>query len=92
MTITKLPAPDDPIYGPLQTKLARGVMVQWINDDLYNRAGCDVRKSIVLWTADRHFVMALPASLTEQEFLARVGAVEDKLAQIGVAYYSKGIK
>ena len=92
MTITKLPPPDDPIYGPLITKLAKGVMVQWINDDLINRAGCDVRRSIVLWTADRHFVMALPASLTEADFLDRVGTVQAKLNQIGVRYYSKGIK
>ena len=65
----------------------QGLMVAWINADLINRAGHDVRKSIVLYDEDQMFVQALPAVL---------GPVLDpKIHELayngGVRFYSHGI-
>lgn len=91
-TLTKLSAGTDPLFDPLRASLNRGLMVAWINRDLLNRAGCDIRRSIVLYDADRVFVMALPASLSERDFLDRVGTVSAGLNTLGIRYWSKGIK
>lgn len=88
-------AGDDIVLGPLRKHLNRGVMVAWINRDLINRAGCDVRRSIVLYDAEMAFVMALPAEITpaiwEQrmaELPRTVTAMRDRL---GIRYWSKGL-
>jgi len=98
MTLTPLPKPDDPIFGPLRRKLTKGIMVQWINADLIHRAGCDVRRSIVLWDADGDFVMALPASLDKATFLARISedgpcgdTLRANLERLGIQHWTVGI-
>jgi hypothetical protein len=88
-TVIELPAN---MRDPLRRSLNRGVMVQWINADLMDRCGNDVRKSIVFYDDAGVFETALPASqwgqLSEElqaEFLAKLYALTP------VRYYSKGI-
>lgn len=65
----------------------QGLMVHWINADLINRAGHDVRKSIVLYDEDQMFVQALPAVLGPE-----LHPNVHKLAyDAGVRFYSLGI-
>lgn len=95
-TITRITstAGDDVILGPLRKQLNRGAMVQWINRDLVGRAGCDVRKSIVLYDSDMTFVMALPADVTPDVFTERLATLPNTVAameRIGIRYWSKGI-
>lgn len=95
-TITRITstAGDDAILGPLRKQLNRGVMVQWINADLIDRAGCDIRKSIVLYDADYSFVMALPADVTPEVFTERLATLPNTVAamgRIGIRYWSKGL-
>ncbi len=79
------------IGDAMRSELNRGVMVAWINADLLNRADCDVRKSIVLYDADRVFVMALGVSVTPDIFRDRAHLVADSMARAGVRYWSVGI-
>lgn len=96
-TITEITttAGDDVILGPLRKQLNRGLMVTWINHDLFNRAGCDVRKSIVLYDADMTFVMAMPADMTPAEWRQRLADMPRTVAvmhdQLGVRYWSRGL-
>jgi hypothetical protein len=90
-SITELPAADD-VLDMLRQTLNRGVMVAWINADLANRADCDVRKSIVLYDADRVFVMALGTSVSPALFRERLDLVVDSMSAYGIRYYSVGIK
>jgi len=70
---------------PLLATLNKGYMVQWINNDLLNRAANDVRHSTVLYDAEFDFVAALPAAM---EVRADVWAA---LYDVGVRYWSRGI-
>lgn len=55
MTVTKI----DPVdLSLLQREMNKSLMVAWINADLLNRAGHDVRKSIVIYDADQLFLTA----------------------------------
>jgi hypothetical protein len=90
-SITELPAADN-LLDTLRASLNRGVMVQWINADLFNRADCDVRKSIVLYDVDRVFVMALSTSVTPALFRERLDLVVDSMTAAGIRYYSVGVK
>jgi hypothetical protein len=89
-TLTELVAGDD-ITDMIRNNLNRGVMIQWINADLFNRADCDVRKSIVLYDADRVFVMALGTSVTPDIFRDRAPLVADLMSRAGIRYWSVGI-
>jgi hypothetical protein len=89
-TLTELVAGDD-ITDMIRNNLNRGVMIQWINADLFNRADCDVRKSIVLYDADRVFVMALGTSVTPDIFRDRAPLVADSMSRAGIRYWSVGI-
>lgn len=92
MTIERITSShDDPLLAHMVRQLNRGLMVQWINHDLMNRAECDVRRSVVLYDAERHFVMALPASLSVDDFLARAGGVAAGFARLGITYWSRGV-
>lgn len=89
-------AGDDIVLGPLRKQLNKGLMVQWINHDLINRAGCDVRKSIVLYDADMTFVMAMPAGeMTPAVFEQRLADMPKTVAamrdRLGIRYWSKGL-
>jgi hypothetical protein len=90
-SITEL-TPAGDVLDMLRQSLNRGVMVQWINADLVNRADCDVRKSIVLYDADRVFVMALGTSVTPDLFRDRINLVASSMAAAGIRYYSVGVK
>lgn len=92
--IEELPADAD-MFDMLRQHLNRGLMVDWINRDLVNRADCDVRKSVVFYDADRVFVMALGVSVTPAIFRARIAAMPNVLAsmaRMGIRYYSIGVK
>jgi hypothetical protein len=89
-TLTELVAGDD-ITDMIRNNLNRGVMIQWINADLFNRADCDVRKSIVLYDDARVFVMALGTSVTPDIFRDRAPLVADSMARAGIRYWSVGI-
>ncbi len=88
--IRELPADGD-MFDALRRTLNRGVMVAWINADLINRAGCDVRKSIVLWDNERNFVMALAPAITPALFRERLPLVTDSMHRAGIRYWSVGI-
>jgi hypothetical protein len=88
--IRELPADGD-MLDALRRTLNRGVMVAWINADLINRAGCDVRKSIVLWDSERNFVMALAPAITPALFRERLPLVTDSMHRAGIRYWSVGI-
>lgn len=80
-TVTHLPRR---MREPLRRKLNESIMVKWINDDLINRAGYDVRRSVVLYDEDGVFLTA-GHSLPEPETLAELRA------KTVVRYYSHGI-
>lgn len=86
----------DSIMGPLFKQFNRGAMVAWINRDLINRAGCDIRKSIVLYDGDMCFVMALPAGeMTPALFEKRMADMPNTVTamhdRLGIRYWSKGL-
>lgn len=86
-------APD--ITDMIRVTLNRGLMVDWINRDLFNRADCDVRKSVVFYDADRVFVMALGTAVTPAMFRDRIETMPNvvaSMARIGIRYYSIGVK
>jgi len=66
-------------------QINHGLMVQWINADLMNRAANDVRQSVVLYDSDQMFVAALPAGTSFTP-----GTLEN-LYELGIRYQSKGI-
>ena len=74
----------------MRAELNRGVMVAWINADLINRADCDIRRSVVLYDAERVFVMALGVSVTPDIFRERVALVADSMARAGIRFWSVG--
>lgn len=84
MNVTEITSSD-----PMMAMLNRGLMVQWINADLINRASCDVRTSFVLYDADRTFITAL--AIGRDEFLNLIGPRHADLIAAGVHYYSHGI-
>ena len=93
-TITELPDGAD-VLDMLRSSLNRGLMVEWINRDLFNRADCDIRKSVVFYDADRVFRMALGTSVTPATFRARIETMPNvvaSMARIGIRYYSIGVK
>ena len=90
-TITELPDVTD-VTEMIRRTLNRGLMVDWINRDLMNRADCDVRRSVVLYDADRVFVMALGVSVTPDIFRNRVDLVAETMNRAGIRYYSIGVK
>lgn len=83
--------PGADILDALRAQLNRGLMVAWINHDLVNRADCDIRKSVVLYDADRVFVMALSTAVTPAIFADRVHLVATSMSAMGVRYWSVGV-
>lgn len=96
MDITRITttAGDDIVLGPLRKQVNRGAMVAWINHDIINRAGCDIRKSVVLYDAQYVFVMALPADITADVFASRLASLPNTVAAMhraGIRYWSRGL-
>lgn len=92
--VTKQDIAGASFYAPLVKRLNKGLMVAWINADLMNRAGCDIRKSIVMLDDEYTFVMALPATITPAEFKTRLDAQPNTVAamhRIGIRYWSHGL-
>lgn len=69
--------------SPMQREVNKGLMVAWINADLINRAQHDVRKSIVLYDADKDFVYAVDKVPDDATF--------QRLHKAGVRFYSTGV-
>jgi len=93
-TIVELPAGDDTMADAMRRSLNAGVMVAWINADLFNRADCDIRRSVVLWDGDRDFVMAMGADITPALFRQRLTELPNLVAHMyaaGVRFWSVGI-
>jgi hypothetical protein len=80
-TVVELPAD---MRDPLRQTANKGLMVSFINADLLNRAGLDVRKSIVLYDDAGVFEYALD-SLPNTEVLQRL------YDQTAIRFYSEGI-
>jgi len=89
--LTEKTAGSDPLFDPLRARLNKGLMVQWINADLLNRADCDVRESIVLYDEAGVFFNALSTKITPEFFRQRIDAVQPAMEAVGVRYWSVGI-
>lgn len=72
---------------PMRRQINTGLMVQWINADLINRADHDVRHSLVFYDIDKMFVAALPPIFGPTPNEGLVAALLDA----GVRFYSTGI-
>lgn len=68
----------------LQRQGNKALMVSWINADLLERAGHDVRTSIVLYDGDYCFVYAV-ATLPDEFMLAQLRSMTS------VRYWSKEV-
>jgi hypothetical protein len=91
-TVQPLPKSDDSLLGPLRAKMNKGLMVQWINADLLNRMGHDVRKSIVFYDDMQTFETALTQADWEALGDKRETFLEMLAARTPVRYWSKGVK
>lgn len=69
---------------PQLRQINKGLMVWYINADLYNRGDLDVRRSTVLYDEDGLFTAATNAVPTDEILQA--------LYERGIRYYSRGIK
>lgn len=69
---------------PMRRRINREQMVAFINADLINRCNLDVRRSIVLYNADRNFRYAV-AEMPDDTTMA---ALHERA---GIAYWSKGV-
>lgn len=70
---------------PMRHQVNHDLMVRWINADLFERCGCDVRRSVVCYDADAMFIYAFPAGHqpTDDEWQI--------LHDAGAAKWSRGI-
>lgn len=70
----------------------RGLMVQWINANLFDRCGHDVRRSIVLYDEHQMFATAFdPDGIPGLAVQAGNQTALDTLADAGIRYWSHGI-
>jgi len=70
--------------GPMVRKMNKGLMVQFINRDLLNRAALDVRKSVVLYDENGLFEYAL-------EELPSDNVQRNLLTKTNIRSYSIGV-
>lgn len=71
---------------PVHREINSGLMVRWINQDLFARCANDVRVSTVLYDGDKLFVAALPAQAVLTEKMAA-----HLYANHAIRFWSKGI-
>jgi hypothetical protein len=76
----------------MRATVNRGLMISWINADLIERAGCDVRRSVILYDADGLFMHACDAGLSGSAFTDRLDGMKEQLLAAGVRFYSIGVK
>lgn len=69
--------------NPMQREMNKGLMVAFINADLFTRHALDVRTSVVLYDADGDFRYAVSDMPDETTM--------DALQDAGIAFWSKGI-
>lgn len=87
MSVTKLTRTD-----PMLSEINHGLMVQWINADLFSRHQHDVRRSIALYDEHQMFVTAFdPDGLPGIAVQAENGAAMAALIDAGVRFWSVGI-
>lgn len=73
-------------------RVNHGLMVAWINHRLIERAGHDVRTSVVLYDEDKLFEQCLPDDWPYGEDLNNLPQeVQERLHDAGIHYWSKGI-
>lgn len=78
--------------NPIARQVNQGLMVRWINGRLIERAGHDVRTSIVLYDADKLFTTCLPDDWAYGEDLNNLPQeVEERLHDADIHFWSKGI-
>lgn len=86
--------------SPMARTANKGIVVSWINADLANRAGHDVRKSIVFLDKDRVFMPELGAVAVVfpdlwDNLLAKPDSEKqvtlDALYQAGARYWVRGL-
>lgn len=65
----------------------KGLMIDWINADLVNRANNDIRSSIVFYDEYRMFMAAIPGPASDQD-MQRLG---EGLYNVGIHFWSRGI-
>lgn len=83
----------DPLFGPLRAKLNKTLMVNWINQALFERCGHDVRRSIVFYDADGDFVTALlPSEFAALDDEKRAVFLQRLFDATPVRFWSKGLK
>lgn len=88
-TVVELPAN---LRDPMRQRVNRGLMVQFINGDLFNRGNLDVRKSYVFYDADGLFVVALPYLPASERTAHSAPSGMEILYSHGIRYWSKGVK
>ena len=78
----------DVLYREMNT----GLMVAWINADLLNRCGHDVRSSIVLYDEDGDFTYAVaPGEVSNGPRPDEIAQLWPRLWAAGVRSWSRGI-
>lgn len=80
-TVTKIDAAD---LDPMRREVNHGLMVQFINRELLDRAHLDVRKSVVLYDDDKLFVAATDNALDE-------GILQKLFDTTSVRFWSVGV-
>jgi hypothetical protein len=88
-TVQPLPAT---MTDPLRRKLNKGAMVHWINADLLDRCGHDVRKSIVFYDDAGVFETAMTQANWDALGKLRETFLSHLYARTPIRYWSKGIK
>lgn len=68
-------------------EINKGLMIQWINADLFNRANNDIRSSVVFYDEEKVFLAAIPGPASDED-MARLG---EGLYNVGIRFWSRGI-
>lgn len=91
-TVVELPKRDNDLLGNMVRNANKDLMVSWINADLINRAGHDVRKSIVFYDAEGYFETALLPSQWDQLGDKRETFLERLAGATRIRFWSKGVR
>lgn len=83
-TVVELPAE---LRSPLRKQGNKALMVAWINVDLLNRCGHDVRTSYILYDADGTMNLRFGALYN----MPRAALLQELFDKTDVRYWSKGV-
>jgi hypothetical protein len=81
-TVTQISPRRD--IDPRRRSANKFLAIRFINDDLVNRAGLDIRRSVILYDADHLFMVALP-------YLPDALVLQRLFDEAGVRHWSKGV-